>query len=35
LEVFRALHLLEMIPSFEEEKLALVSFSPVGCLAKP
>ena len=35
LEVFRALHLLEMIPSFEEEKLALISFSPVGCLAKP
>jgi len=35
LEVFRALHLLEMIPSFEEEKLALVSFSPVGCLARP
>jgi len=35
LEVFRTLHLLEMIPSFEEEKLALISFSPVGCLAKP
>jgi anti-anti-sigma factor len=29
LEVFKALHLLEMIPSFEEENLALASFSPV------
>jgi anti-anti-sigma factor len=35
LEVFRALHLLEMIASFEEEKLALASFSRVSCLAKP
>ena len=34
LEVFRALHLLEMIPSFEEEQLALITDSPLGCLAK-
>lgn len=35
LEVFRALHLLEMIPSFEEEQLALSTDSGLGCLAKP
>jgi anti-anti-sigma factor len=35
LEVFRALHLLEMIPSFEEERLALASFGRESCLAKP
>jgi len=35
LEVLRTLHLLEMIPSFEEEALALASFSSVGCLARP
>lgn len=35
LEVFRALHLLEMIPSFEEETLALASFGRESCLAKP
>jgi len=34
LEVFRALHLLEMIPSFEDEQLALITDSPLGCLAK-
>ena len=34
LEVFRALHILEMIPSFEEEQLALMTDSPLGCLAK-
>ena len=28
IEVFKALHLLEMIPSFEEETVALASFSP-------
>ena len=33
LEVFRALHLLEMIPSFEEEQLALATNSPLGCLS--
>jgi anti-anti-sigma factor len=35
LEVFRALHLLEMIPSFDEENLALASFSHTDRLAKP
>lgn len=35
LEVFRALHILQMIPSFEEEQLALMSYNPVGSLAKP
>ena len=30
LEVFRALHLLEMIPSFDEENLAVASFSAAG-----
>ena len=34
LEVFRALHLLEMIPSFEEEKLAVNSFDRMGSVAK-
>ena len=35
LEVFRALHILQMIPSFEEEQLALMSYNPVGSLVKP
>jgi anti-anti-sigma factor len=35
LEVFRALHLLAIIPSFDEENLALASFSPVGRAEKP
>ena len=34
-EVFRVLHLLEMIPSSDEENVALASFGSVGCLAKP
>jgi len=34
-EVFRVLHLLEMIPSADEENVALASFGSVGCLAKP
>jgi len=34
LEVFRALHLLQMIPSFAEEKLAVDSFDPMGSFAK-
>src|SRR5262249_38048884 len=35
LEVFRVLHLLELIPSFEDEYQALASFRPVGPFAKP
>jgi anti-anti-sigma factor len=35
LEVFRVLHLLEIIPSFEEETQALASFRPLGYFAKP
>ena len=35
LEVFRALHLLEMIPTFEEEQLALITDRPLDCLSKP
>ena len=35
LEVFRALHLLEMIPSFDEENLALASFNHAASLTKP
>ena len=35
LEVFRALHLLEIIPSFEDETQALASFRPLGYIAKP
>ena len=35
LEVFRAQHLLAIIPSFDEENLALASFSPVGRAEKP
>ena len=35
LEVFRALHLLEIIPSFENETQALASFRPLSYLAKP
>src|SRR5215467_2892324 len=34
LEVFRALHLLQMIPSFEDEKLAVDSFEPISSFAK-
>jgi anti-sigma B factor antagonist len=33
-EVFQVLHLLEMIPSFEDENLAVASFTPQGDLAK-
>jgi anti-anti-sigma factor len=33
-EVFKVLHLLEMIPSFENENLALASFSPLSDFAK-
>src|SRR6516165_7234995 len=35
LEVFRELHLLEMIPSFDEENLALASFNHAASLTKP
>jgi anti-anti-sigma factor len=35
LEVLKALHLLEIIPSFEDETLALASFRPLGNFAKP
>jgi anti-anti-sigma factor len=35
LEVFRALHLLEIIPNFEDETQALASFRPLGYFAKP
>ena len=35
LEVFRALHLLEIIPSFEDETQALASFRPLSYFAKP
>ena len=35
LEVFRVLHLLEMVPSFENENLALRSFTSKSYLAKP
>jgi anti-anti-sigma factor len=35
LEVFRALHLLEIIPTFEDETQALASFRPLGNFAKP
>ena len=35
LEVFKALHLLQMIPSFDEENLALASFSHAGSPGKP
>ena len=35
LEVLRALHLLEMILSFEDETQALASFRPLGYFAKP
>jgi len=35
LEVFRALHLLEIIPTFEDETQALASFRPLGYIAKP
>jgi anti-anti-sigma factor len=34
-EVFRALHLLEIIPNFEDETQALASFRPQGYFAKP
>jgi anti-anti-sigma factor len=35
LEVFRVLHLLEIIPTFENETQALASFRPLGYIAKP
>ena len=35
LEVFMALHLLEIIPTFEDETQALASFRPLGYIAKP
>jgi anti-sigma B factor antagonist len=35
LEVLRVLHLLETIPSFEDESQALASFRPRGYFAKP
>ena len=35
LEVLRVLHLLETIPSFEDENQALASFRPRGYFAKP
>lgn len=34
LEVFRILHLLKLIPSFEDETEALASFGPRSCSAK-
>jgi anti-anti-sigma factor len=34
LEVFRVLHLLEIIPSFEDETQALASFRPLSYFAK-
>ena len=34
LEMFRILHLLRLIPSFEAEAEALASFGPLGCSAK-
>ena len=34
LEMFRILHLLRLIPSFEDETEALASFGPLGCSAK-
>ena len=35
LEVFRVLHLLQLIPSFEDENLAVASFDPISNFAKP
>jgi anti-anti-sigma factor len=35
LEVFRVLHLLEIIPNFEDETQALASFRQLGYFAKP
>ena len=35
LEVFRALHLLQVIPSFGDEKRAVASLDPMGHFAKP
>jgi len=35
LEVFKELHLLEIIPSFEDETQALASLRPQGYFAKP
>ncbi len=35
LEVIRTLHLLEIIPTFEDETQALASFQPLGYFAKP
>jgi len=35
LEVFKVLHLVQMIPSFQDETQALASFRPRGYVAKP
>jgi len=35
LEVFKTLHLLKLIPSFEDENEALASFGPLSCAGKP
>jgi anti-sigma B factor antagonist len=35
LEVFKVVHLLEFIPSFEDEAQALASFRPLGLAATP
>jgi len=35
LDVFKVLHLLEIIPNFEDETHALASFYPLGYLPKP
>jgi anti-anti-sigma regulatory factor len=35
LEVLNVLHLLEIVPSFEDETQALGSFRPLGHFAKP
>ena len=35
LEVFKTLHLLKLIPSFEDETEALASFGPLSCAGKP
>jgi anti-anti-sigma factor len=35
LEVFRVLHLLEIIPSYEDETQAIASFRPLSYFAKP
>jgi len=35
LEVFKTLHLLKLIPSFDGETEALASFGPLSCAGKP